>query len=39
LKAVIVAHAQRDENPDASLKNMVQRAEELLDLWPRLPVS
>src|SRR3954451_19434435 len=33
LNAVILAQAQRDENPEASLKNMAVRAEKLVDLW------
>ena len=33
LNAVILAQAQRDENPEASLKNMEERAEKLVDVW------
>jgi predicted acylesterase/phospholipase RssA len=39
LNAVILAQAQRDENPDASLKNMAQRAEGLVDLWHNIRSS
>jgi len=39
LNAVILAQAQRDENPEASLKNMAERAEELVDLWQNIRSS
>jgi predicted acylesterase/phospholipase RssA len=33
LNAVILAQAARDENPDASLKNLTERAEKLVKVW------
>ncbi|HEY4758315.1 MAG TPA: patatin-like phospholipase family protein, partial [Chthoniobacterales bacterium] len=33
LNAVILAQAQRDENPEVSLKNMAARAEKLVEVW------
>jgi predicted acylesterase/phospholipase RssA len=33
LNAAVLAQAKRDENPDASLKNMSERAEKLVDIW------
>jgi len=33
LNAVILAQAQRDEDPEASLKNMAERAEKLVAVW------
>jgi predicted acylesterase/phospholipase RssA len=33
LNAVILAQAQRDDNPEASLKNMAGRAEKLVEVW------
>lgn len=39
LNAVILAQARRDENPEVSLKNMAERAEELVDLWQNIRSS
>jgi predicted acylesterase/phospholipase RssA len=39
LNAVILAQAKRDENPEASLKNMSERAEKLVDLWQKIRSS
>src|SRR3954452_22097215 len=39
LNAVILAQAQRDENPEASLKKMTERAEKLVDLWQNIRSS
>ena len=39
LNAVVLAQAQRDENPEASLKNMAERAEKLVDLWHNIRSS
>ena len=39
LNAVILAQAQRDEDPEASLKNMAGRAEELVDVWHNIRSS
>lgn len=39
LNAVILAQAQRDENPEASLKNMAVQAEKLVDLWHNIRSS
>src|SRR3954470_15317694 len=36
LNAVILAQAQRDENPEASLKNLAERAEKLVDVWQKI---
>src|SRR3954447_5643674 len=36
LNAVILAQAQRDENPEASLKNLTERAEKLVDGWQKI---
>jgi predicted acylesterase/phospholipase RssA len=36
LNAVILAQAQRDENPEASLKNMTGRAEKLVEVWQNI---
>jgi predicted acylesterase/phospholipase RssA len=33
LNAVILAQAQREENPEASLKNLSERAEKLVKVW------
>ena len=33
LNSVILAQAPRDENPEASLKNLAQRAEKLVNVW------
>ena len=33
LNAVILAQARRDENPEASLKNLTQQAEKLVKVW------
>lgn len=39
LNAVILAQAPRDENSGASLKNMADRAEKLVDVWLRIRSS
>ena len=39
LNAVILAQAARDEDPVASLKNMAERAEELVDVWHNIRSS
>jgi predicted acylesterase/phospholipase RssA len=39
LNAVILAQAQRDENPETSLKNMAGRAEKLVDVWQNIRSS
>src|SRR5262249_53851925 len=39
LNAVILAQAQRDENPEVSLKNMVGQAEKGVDLWQNIRSS
>jgi len=39
LNAVILAQAERDENPDASLKNMAGQAEKLVDVWQSIRSS
>src|SRR6266576_842319 len=39
LNAVILAQAQRDENREASLKNMAERAEKLVDVWQNIRSS
>ena len=39
LNAVILAQAQRDENREASLKNMADRAEKLVDIWQNIRSS
>ena len=39
LNAVILAQAKRDENPEASLKNMSERAEKLVDVWQKIRSS
>jgi predicted acylesterase/phospholipase RssA len=36
LNAVMLAQAQRDENPEASLKNMAERAEKLVNVWQNI---
>jgi predicted acylesterase/phospholipase RssA len=36
LNAVILAQAKRDENPEASLKNMAVQAEKLVDVWQKI---
>jgi Patatin-like phospholipase len=39
LNAVILAQAQRDESREASLKNMAERAEKLVDIWQNIRSS
>src|SRR6266576_829410 len=39
LNAVILAQAQRDENPGASLKNMAGQAEKLVEVWQNIRSS
>jgi predicted acylesterase/phospholipase RssA len=39
LNAVILAQAQRDESPEASLKNMAGQAEKLVELWQSIRSS
>jgi predicted acylesterase/phospholipase RssA len=39
LNAVILAQAQRDDNPETSLKNMAGRAEKLVKLWQNIRSS
>jgi hypothetical protein len=39
LNAVILAQAQRDENPEASLKNMTERAEKMVNVWQNIRSS
>jgi predicted acylesterase/phospholipase RssA len=39
LNAVILAQAQRDENPEKSLRNMEERAEKLVDIWQNIRTS
>jgi predicted acylesterase/phospholipase RssA len=39
LNAVILAQAERDENQEASLKNMAERAEKLVDVWQNIRSS
>src|SRR3954454_14587845 len=39
LNAVILAQAQRDESPEASLKNMAGQAEKLVDPWQSIRSS
>jgi predicted acylesterase/phospholipase RssA len=39
LNAVILAQAQRDESGEASLKNMAERAEKLVDIWQNIRSS
>jgi len=39
LNAAVLAQAQRDENPEASLKNMAERAEKLVDVWHNIRSS
>jgi predicted acylesterase/phospholipase RssA len=39
LNAAILAQAQRDENPQTSLKNMAGQAEKLVDLWHNIRSS
>ena len=39
LNAVVLAQAQRDDNPEASLKNMAERAEKLVDVWHNIRSS
>jgi hypothetical protein len=39
LNAVILAQAQRDENPETSLKNMAGRAEKLVEVWQNIRSS
>src|SRR3954467_12015622 len=36
LNAVVLAQAERDENPEASLQNMADRAEKLVDVWQKI---
>jgi predicted acylesterase/phospholipase RssA len=36
LNAVILAQAEREDNPEASLKNMAGRAEKLVDIWQNI---
>jgi len=36
LNAVILAQAQRDEDPEVSLKNLAERAERLVDVWQKI---
>jgi len=38
LNAVILAQAQRDEDPEVSLKNLAERAERLVDVWQKIRV-